>query len=291
MFVKYMKLCPREVSTEIINNGRLSYNEDAVFQALKQKLTFLARGQNNACVIAGDGDDQIVLRVSSFKKQKGIDSVIIDVLCCHILNKNNIPGFVRVYGVAETTNAKLTKLTNIKNRPVVFAMEKYDSDLTSFLLYGDYDDEILRAVIFQVLYSLRCALKHLKNFRHNDLSPNNIFIKLVREGERHVKKPMKFSFQTDTRTLRTSVYTFIGDFEFVCAQHPGFKNERVPSKRNRSYDTNYFLYCMSKIVSRRFPKSSVVEWISHLGIRKPHIVTEKPSLFVEALMADKFFKK
>jgi len=65
-----MKLCPREVSTEIINNGRLSYNEDAVFQALKQKLTFLARGQNNACVIAGDGDDQFELPGVVFQETK-----------------------------------------------------------------------------------------------------------------------------------------------------------------------------------------------------------------------------
>jgi hypothetical protein len=110
---------------------------------------------------------------------------------------------------------------------------------------------------------------------------------------------MKFAFtvggEAYEKTFETSAETFIGDFEFIYCQQSGMKNERIfnykykiKGGRNRSYDTNYFLFCMKQLVSKRFPKSSVVEWITQLGVKKPRISTEKKNIFVENLLIDKF---
>jgi hypothetical protein len=314
----------RGFSKDLFVDGRISLNENLILRALDFKLSFLARGAYSNIILAeAPMCDPLVLRVSFYRKymlkkkddlpknSQGLDSVIIDSMFSKAIRQYNIPGFVRIDAVAEINCPKLMnlihadtlkKLTDFQlARPVVFAVEKYDSDLTDFLRGGHYDDGILKAIIFQVLNSLHSAAKHFKNFRHNDLSTNNVFIKLVRVNGNHTRLPIRFSFQVGdesyTRNFQTSVHTFIADFDFVYAQQPGFKNERIFNSayrvspgRNRAYDTNYFLFCVKKIVSQRFPKSSVVEWIKKFNIKKPRIVSEKPALFVEKLMTDDFFK-
>lgn len=57
-------------------------------------------------------------------------------------------------------------------------LEKFDTDLSKLIIEGSISERELKAAIFQVLYSLAALQHYIPNFRHNDLSCQNVLVKM-----------------------------------------------------------------------------------------------------------------
>ena len=136
-------------------------------------------------------------------------------------------------------------------------MEPFDSNLSQFLLRGRYGEAHLRAVLFQVLYTLAALQKLLPGFRHNDLSTNNVLVKRL-----HERGGMSARYRVGEAWFAVQnlpVLVALSDYDFLHV--PGsatLSNERVTNgmykvdgARNASYDVHFFLKAVLKcLVSR-----------------------------------------
>lgn len=194
-------------------------------------------------------------------------------LSMSLMQKGVSPHFVMMYCEADCksfadrlapllTN-RLKELTPAqrKNNNVCF-MEVFTTNMTKFLVTGKYDEALLRAMIFQVLYTLAALQKLLPGFRHNDLSTNNVLVKTLR-----VKPLLSYTFGGATYFVRSSVLVALSDYDFTnVPNRPGLVNERVHSgkykvdgRRNDSYDTHFFMKSVLKCIqthTAKFPKTT-----------------------------------
>lgn len=130
-------------------------------------------------------------------------------------------------------------------------MELYDTDLTTFLTKMPFDDDVARQLIFQVVYSIFAAQRILKDWRHNDLSTNNVLVKRA--------EPFPTSYHIAGMTFFTDCpyVSSIIDYDFVHADVNRLRNSRVTSgrfkvssKKNESYDVHFFLKSVMKCISK-----------------------------------------
>jgi len=157
---------------------------------------------------------------------------------------------------------RLKTLTPMQKRyNNVCFMEVFDNNLTKFLVNGRYDEAQLRAMIFQVVYTLAALQKLLPGFRHNDLSTNNVLLKKLRSAP-----VLSYTFGGDTFYTAVPLLTALSDYDFThVPKHATLTNERVLSGKykvdgrpNDSYDTHFFLKSVMKCIQRRtkeFPKT------------------------------------
>lgn len=183
------------------------------------------------------------------------------------------PHFVVVYCDADCTSFahrlspllkdRLKELTPAQKRyNNVCFMEVFASNMTKYLVAAKYDEHMLRAMIFQVLYTLAALQKRLPGFRHNDLSTNNVLVKTLRS-----KPLISYTFGGHTFYVASSTLVALSDYDFTNVPgHKGLVNERVYSgkykvdgKKNDSYDTHFFLKSVAKCIQRqvaKYPKTT-----------------------------------
>ncbi len=149
-------------------------------------------------------------------------------------------------------------------------MEVFDTNMTKYLVRAKYTEDTLRAVVFQVLYTLAALQKLFPGFRHNDLSTNNVLVK------RRAPTTASYAFGGRTYHARAPVLVALSDYDFTHVPgHSRLSNERVmfgkykvDGRRNDSYDTHFFLKSVMKCIQRRtaeFPQAW--KFLSRLRLR------------------------
>lgn len=175
-------------------------------------------------------------------------------------------------------------------------MEMFDDNMTRFLNEKRYDETALRAMVFQVLYTLAALQKVFPGFRHNDLSTNNVLVKKL-------SRPTLVSYTFGGKTYYVNVAEFaaLSDYDFThVPKHPYLSNERVLSgkykvdgRRNDSYDAHFFLKSVLKCIQRRadeFPRT--VDFLKRLRMRQEdrQNATVMRRLAPAALLGDPYFE-
>lgn len=125
-------------------------------------------------------------------------------------------------------------------------------------------DEFLRSVIFQVVYTLYAIQTLFPSFRHNDLSPANVFLSFLRP---EASEPISALYTVANRKYflqwpsETQPYCAVADYDFtsVC-NHKALQNFEVGHtwlsappyhigiQENKSYDVRFFLTCLLKVM-------------------------------------------
>ena len=164
------------------------------------------------------------------------------------------PHFVKVYCEADIRYLPLRLRPFLKHRlphltpnqtkySHVCLMELYACNLTTYLLTCPATDAILRAMLFQVFYTLACLQAVFPGFRHNDLSANNVLVK-------RAKHPCTaYACHHDTFYACCPLMVALADFDFTHVPgHDVLSNERVLSGKynitatpNDSYDVHTLL--------------------------------------------------
>jgi hypothetical protein len=172
-------------------------------------------------------------------------------------------------------------------------MELYESDLTTFLSKKSFDDTFARQLIFQVVYSIAAAQRLLKDWRHNDLSTNNVLIKCT--------EPYSYSYTVEGVTFftNTSYSITVIDFDFVHADVNKLRNHRVTSgrfkvspKKNESYDVHFFLKSVIKCIlkNKTADLKETKKFIHALGLEEnDRCDKELPHLFPLEIIKNPYF--
>lgn len=132
--------------------------------------------------------------------------------------------------------------------------EKFSQDLTDFVRDSCVTTYCFKCIIAQVVFTVACLQHVMPGFRHNDLSTNNVFVR-VREAA-----PDRYDHYSlggsSFYTCTPGVLVAVSDWDFAHCQDPFeygghqvcLRNERVVSgayqlkpTRNPSYDTHFFL--------------------------------------------------
>lgn len=168
---------------------------------------------------------------------------------------------------------RLKDLTPLQRRyNNVCFMEIFHDNMTKFLVKGKYDEVSLRAMVFQIVYTLAALQKLMPGFRHNDLSTNNVLVKRLRS-----KPLLSYTFGGQTYYTAVPVLVALSDYDFTHVPNaPGLMNERViggkykvDGRANDSYDTHFFLKSVMKCIQKRtkeFPRTW--EFLNRLGMKE-----------------------
>jgi serine/threonine protein kinase len=172
-------------------------------------------------------------------------------------------------------------------------VKRYSSDITQFIQSEDVrngnarfrdmkrQDAVLAIILFQVLYALGTLQKYIHRFRHNDLSTNNVLINIDNDVIRSVRPGGYTVYKVNRKHVfkvpNTGVDVAMADFDFASGgmiKLKGFEKEtplrnikvreggwantnewHINPKRNKSYDVQYFLNGMLKIIRGVYPRA------------------------------------
>ena len=174
-------------------------------------------------------------------------------------------------------------------------LEQFDSDLTQWLRRGrTVNDESVRIAIFGVLYTL-AALQHVyPNFRHNDLSTNNVLIKRYRTPRTFQYKIGRLQF-----TMTTPSLVALTDYDFVHIPHI-LENERVASGKyrvtpckNNAYDSHFFLKTVQRVLHARRNLPETKAFLASLPFHKEdrNDTLQVPGMDPMTLLQHPYFSK
>ena len=202
-------------------------------------------------------------------REKEQDSILVSEkfskVTSVLLDKKITPHFIRVFEERDVKNFA-TKIPGLEKRlnnlttyqrmynHVAF-MELFDTDLTHLLTRKVLDDNEIKIVIFQILYTIAAAQHTLPNFRHNDLSTNNILV-------RNNRKKRTFRYDVDGVVFYTPTKyeVAVTDYDFVHV--PSIKilnnrrvmsgNYKVSEENNISYDVHLFIKSVYKCFTKAY---------------------------------------
>lgn len=249
------------------------------------RVTFLGSGKYSDVFFVSDGRHKVVMKLSYYRDaticnmldrlkkkttKKVRDSISVSAAFGKITNamisSKISPHFVTMYCEVDCPDvfAKLAPIlqdrlaTNaskyqLKYNHVCF-MEVFTSDMTKWVRKNPSDAD-LKAAVFQVLYTLAALQTRFRSFRHNDLSTNNILVKVLPQ-----KSPFVAQYTLPNGTsygVNTRVFAALNDYDFTHIQEvPALQNERVLSQKykvsnahNPTYDTHFFLKSLWKTTS------------------------------------------
>lgn len=199
--------------------------------------------------------------------------------CNHLIEQNVCPHFVYMFGFRDVKcfaahvkdqvrpDRMLNNLAFRYNN--VSFHEKFHTCLR--LRLRQLSDMQLRVAAFQVLYALAVLQHYVPNFRHNDLSLDNILITLTNAQEQkkaHTFTSYKLPLGQEFLVPNVGVFTAVADFDLAHApaiatllpqnQRIGLQNQliakeqfaghtdeqarNINSSQNPSFDSYYFLY-------------------------------------------------
>lgn len=206
-----------------------------------------------------DGDD------TGAKKEKERDAVSISSrfskIARQLKNMHITPHFLEMYDSRDVKNfvekipilsVRVKDLSPLQRKyNHVSFMELFDTDMTAFLTKMSYDDDFMRMLIFQVLYSIASVQRMIAGWRHNDLSTNNILTKKTEIFSSRYRVDGKYYYTSMDQTIT------IIDYDFVNADVEKLHNHRVHSghfrvfpDKNVSYDSHFFLKSVFKCITK-----------------------------------------
>jgi hypothetical protein len=223
-----------------------------------------------------------------------------------LLNKKITPHFVRVFEEQDVKNFA-TKIPGLEKRlgnlttyqrmynHVAF-MDLFDTDLTRLLTRKVLEENDIKIVIFQILYTIAATQHALPGFRHNDLSTNNV---LVRNNRK--KTVSRYDVDGMVFYTQTKYSVAVTDYDFV--HIPSIKilnnrrvmsgNYKVSDESSVSYDTHLFIKSVYKCFTKAYEKTPDTETHKFLNSletftddRHPH---EIPSLNPRKLLKHTYF--
>lgn len=242
------------------------------------------------------------------KREKEQDSILVSEkfskVTAVLLDKKITPHFVRVFEEQDVKNfaAKIPGLEKRLNNLTTYQrmynhvafMDLFDTDLTRLLTHKVLDDNEIKIVIFQILYTIAAAQHTLPNFRHNDLSTNNVLV-------RNNRKKMTFRYDVDGMVFYTPTKYAVAvtDYDFVHV--PSIKilnnrrvmsgNYKVSEENNISYDVHLFIKSVHKCFTKAYSTDTEThKFLNSLETftddRHPH---EIPSLDPRKILKHKYF--
>lgn len=242
------------------------------------------------------------------KREKDQDSILVSEkfskVTAVLLDKKITPHFVRVFEEQDVKNfaAKIPGLEKRLNNLTTYQrmynhvafMDLFDTDLTRLLTHKVLDDNEIKIVIFQILYTIAAAQHTLPNFRHNDLSTNNVLV-------RNNRKKMTFRYDVDGMVFYTPTKYAVAvtDYDFVHV--PSIKilnnrrvmsgNYKVSEENNISYDVHLFIKSVYKCFTKAYSTDTEThKFLNDLETftddRHPH---EIPSLDPRKILKHKYF--
>jgi serine/threonine protein kinase len=113
------------------------------------------------------------------------------------------------------------------------ALEKYTLTLRTFLskpIYLQMDAEIIRVILFQIIYTFYQIQQILPGFKHNDLHTDNIMIKIDPDFVYDPKNPV-------FELYRTNIGDFLVPYLGFHAKIIDFAFAQIPSMKVYSYST------------------------------------------------------
>ena len=263
---------------------KLSYYDDAVLEGILRELT-AAKKARDPLVKEKHAEKARELLDS--------DPVTVETKMATITNaiieRGMCPHYVRTFEAKDCLNfynhlARAHKIPALREAEMrnrrngdglqqrynnVKILERYSSNLTDFIMSNTrkirdtnvkfktmkgHHDDVLRIIIFQVMYGLATLQKSIDAFRHNDLSTNNVLIELdnvkvrraMRRGVGSVPVIKYSSGNLDMYVPDTGVNVAIGDFDFASGGHvkiPGLEHMTLHNKKVRTggnFDVAYF---------------------------------------------------
>jgi hypothetical protein len=220
------------------------YREESVKEFAKR----IRAGDEKGAKLAKN-EDAITISLKFSEVAKKMKERMITPHFIHNYESVDIKGFVDRIPLLNKRANELTPLQRKYNH--VSFMELYDTDFTAFLSKASFDDDIARQLIFQVVYSIAAAQRILKDWRHNDLSTNNVLVK------RTDSSPCSYSIAGLTFFTNCPYFPAVIDYDFVNADVNRLRNNRVTSgrfkvssKKNESYDVHFFLKSVMKCITK-----------------------------------------
>ena len=244
------------------------------------------------------------------KREKEQDSILVSEKFSKVTNvlldKKITPHFVRVFEERDVKNLA-TKIPGLEKRlqnltmhqrmynHVAF-MELFDTDLTRLLTHKALEENDIKMIIFQILYTIAATQHSLPGFRHNDLSTNNVLIRNNREKTIAAYDVDDMVFYTPTKYS-----VAITDYDFVHVPSIRILNNRrvlsgnykVSDENNVSYDVHLFIKSVSKCFTKAYEKTPDTETRRFLDSletftddRHPH---EIPSLNPRDVLKHEYF--
>ena len=180
------------------------------------------------------------------------------------LVKSISPHFVVVYANIDGKNLaqkfaamipsrmRTSSPTQLKYNNLSF-IEPFSTDLTNWLRKArDVSDSTVCSALFGVLYTLAALQKVYPQFRHNDLSTNNVLVK-------RLPSPKVYVYKLDGTYYKvtTPIFVALSDYDFVHIPSV-LENERVvggkykvTTARNNSYDPHFFLKTVGRVIQSK----------------------------------------
>jgi hypothetical protein len=207
------------------------------------------------------------------KHEKEQDSILVSEkfskITSVLLDKKITPHFIRVFKEQDVKNfatkipglkkrlENLTKYQRIYNH--IAFMDLFDTDLTNFLTRKVLDENEIKMVIFQILYTIAATQHVLQGFRHNDLSTNNVLIKKNRK-----KIITRYDIDGVVFYTPTKYSVAITDYDFIhISSIKPLNNRRVLSgnyqvndDNNVSYDVHLFIKSVYKCFTKAYPSDT-----------------------------------
>lgn len=203
------------------------------------------------------------------KREKEKDSILVSEkfskITSVLLDKKLTPHFVRVFEEQDVKNfaakipgleKRLRTLTAYQKmyNHVAF-MDLFDTDLTHLLKRKVLDENEIKIVIFQILYTIAATQHAFPTFRHNDLTTNNVLI-------RNNRKNTTFRYDVDGMFFYTPTkyYVSVTDYDFVHIPSVKFLinqrvlsgNYKVSGDNNVSYDAHLFIKSVYKCFTEAY---------------------------------------
>ena len=246
--------------------------------------------------------------IDGAKREKEQDSILVSEkfskITTVLLDKKITPHFVRVFEEQDVKNLA-SKIPGLEKRlqnlstyqrmynHVAF-MELFDTDLTRLLTHKVLEENEIRIVIFQILYTIAAVQHSLPNFRHNDLSTNNVLIRNNRK-----KTVTRYNVDDMIFYTQTNYDVAVTDYDFV--HIPSIKilnnrrvmsgNYKVHDDNNISYDVHLFIKSVYKCLIKAYSSGTDThKFLKSLETfeddRYPH---EIPSLNPRTLLKHEYF--
>jgi hypothetical protein len=234
---------------------KLSYYQEATLRASRLAAQ---RGDTTGALVAKDQDAiSVSMAMAEVARQLREDQVsphIVDVYC-----EADISNLPLKFQPLLTERVHRLSRRQIKHSHVCI-MELYNCNLTTFLCTCA-SDTVLRALLFQVLYTLACLQAVLPGFRHNDLSTNNVLIKKHQAARELARAPEYATYvihRTPFYIPNVGHTAALSDFDFTHVHgNPLLTNGRVLGGKygitpdhNPAYDSHVLLHSVYVCLSR-----------------------------------------
>jgi hypothetical protein len=153
-----------------------------------------------------------------------------------------LAGHVRGDNYPQSLLCSFTDLVRGKNALDKFALifsESCEFHIKEFIVryspvFPSVRDIMIQAIMFQVYYTLEVATRVWSKFRHGDLLPHNIMVKLAHHGEKYLEPRRYLRYELDHNVWNVPFFGFF--VKIIDFGHSSIPNEGIESSIKRAGD-------------------------------------------------------